>query len=188
MEFNKLVNSRRSVRRFKSKKPDWRDLIDAINYASKIPYAGNIQNIKFILINDKKTINEITKYCQQDFILQASYIIVITADPTDLVRSYDELGEKYNLEQGGAATQQLLLKVVDLGLDGCWIGAFDEEAIKRILKIPKEVRVSSIVPVGYAMPGERTIKKSLILNLDKILRFNDYKQKFMKPRDEPEAF
>ena len=188
MEFNKLINSRKSVRRFKSKKPDWRQIIDAINYASKIPYAGNIQNVKFILISDKKLINEITKYCQQDFISQANYVIVITADPTDLVRSYDELGEKYNLEQGGAATQQLLLKLVDLSLDGCWIGSFDEEAIKKTLKVPETIRISSIIPVGYAMPGERTTKKSLISNLDKILRFNDYKQKFMKPRDEPEAF
>jgi len=185
MELDDVIRARKSVRKFKSRKPSWRDIIEAINYASKIPYAGNIHNVKFILIDDRKTINELGKYCQHDFVSRAHYVIVVTSDTTDLIRSYDVKGEKYSLEQGGAAVSQLLLKLVDLGLDGCWIGAFDEDHVKLILKIPDNVEVSAIVPVGYGMDTSGRKRKPRI---DRVLRFNDYKKKVMKPRDEPEAF
>ncbi|MEM3074586.1 MAG: nitroreductase family protein [Candidatus Pacearchaeota archaeon] len=188
MEFNKVITLRKSIRKFKSKKPDWRQIIEAIDYASKIPYAGNIHNIKFIIIDKKRIINEISKYCEQDFVSKVDYLVVITSDPTDLVRSYNEIGEKFSTQQGGAATQQFLLKLVDTGLDGCWVGAFDEASIKRILEIPEEIRVESIIPLGYALPSEKSTKPKSKPDINKVLRFNTYKNKFMNGIKEVEAF
>jgi nitroreductase len=34
-------------------------------------------------------------------------------------------------------------------LGTCWIGAFEEEEVGRILKIPEGIRPIAIVPVGY---------------------------------------
>src|SRR3989344_5695370 len=113
MDFDKVVKGRKSVRKFKSKKPDWRDIIEAVDFALKIPLAGNIPSLKFILVSDVKKIQDLADACQQDFISQASYVVVVCSDPKDVVRSYDlEMGERYIRQQAGASIEQFLLKLV----------------------------------------------------------------------------
>ena len=185
MEFDDVVNERKSVRKFKSQKPDWKDIIDAIDSARKIPLAGNLPNIKFILLDDAKKIREIAKCCQQGFISQVSYVVIVTSDPKEVIRSYDERGERYCIQQAGAAIHHFLLKLIDLGLSGCWIGAFVDDHIKRALKIPAQVNVEAVIPIGYSFDKTRKKPKP---DLDRVLRFNNYDQKFMRPKDEVEAF
>ena len=184
MEFDVVVENRKSTRKFKSKKPDWRDIIEAVNIAKDTALAGNLPNVKFIVIDDRKMIREITKCCQQDFITKAHYVVVVTNDNTDIVRNYDSRGEKYATQQAGAAIQQFLLKLVDIGLSGCWVGAFVDSQIKRALKIPAQVSVEAVIPIGYSF--DKTKKKPKP-DLDRVLRFNKYDQKLMNPRDEVEA-
>ena len=43
----------------------------------------------------------------------------------------------------------MLLEAHSLGLGGSWIGAFDEEAVKDICKIPAEIRPQAILAIGY---------------------------------------
>ena len=185
MEFDDVIRARKSVRRFKTKVPSYRDIIEAINWAGKIPYAGNIHNVKFILVDDVKVLDEMDKFCQQDVCSKVSYVVVVVSDPTELDRSYDERGKKYLMEQGGAAVNQLLLKLVDVGLDGCWVGSFDDEKIKHALKIPEDVVIHAIVPVGYGMSMEKGKRKP---GIDKILRFNDFENKRMRSTRDVEAF
>ena len=185
MEFDDVVKARKSCRRFKTKKPSYRDIIGAINWAGKIPYAGNIHNIKFILVDDVEVLDRLNKFCQQDVCAKVYYVVVVVSDPEELVKSYDERGKKYLMEQGGVAVNQLLLKLVDVGLDGCWIGSFDDDKIKHALKIPEEMIVHALVPVGYGMSMEKGKRKP---GIDKILRFNDYENKRMRPSQQVEAF
>lgn len=185
MEFDDVIERRKSCRKFKSKKPDWRDIIEAVDAARKIPLAGNLPNVKFILLDDSKRIREIAKCCQQDFVAQAHYVMVVVSDPTQLVRSYDKRGEIYSRQQAGAAIDRFLLKLIDLGLSGCWIGAFVDDHVKRALKIPAQANVEAVIPIGYSF--DKTKKKTKPA-IDSVLRFNDYDQKFMNPKDEVEAF
>jgi nitroreductase len=179
MEFDEVIRARKSCRRYKSKVPSWRDIVEAINYASKIPYAGNIHNIKFILVEDTKILDEISDFCQQDVCNKVHFAVVVVSETKELERSYDERGMKYIMEQGGAAVNQLLLKLVDVGLDGCWLGSFDDDKIKHALKIPEEgVIVHAVVPIGYGMSLEKGKRKP---GIDKVLRFNNYEEKRMRP-------
>ncbi|MCP4641317.1 MAG: nitroreductase, partial [bacterium] len=55
----------------------------------------------------------------------------------------------------------LVLKATELGLGTCWVGWFNEDKVKDILAIPKSVRVSALLAVGYpkeAPPTEHTRK------------------------------
>ena len=40
-----------------------------------------------------------------------------------------------------------------MGLGACWVSTFDEGAIERILKIPSELEIHSMIPLGY--PAEK---------------------------------
>jgi nitroreductase len=159
MEFDKVLNKRHSARRFKEiKKPDYQKVMEAIDASSKAPLAGNLPCLKYILVSDKKLIKELAEACQQEFIEKVHYIVVVCTDKKFLEKSYYERAEMYIRQEAGAAIENFLLKIVDLGLASCWVGAFSDETIKRILKIPDNIQIEALLPVGYEFEG--TEKKS----------------------------
>jgi len=186
MEFDEVIEERHSVRNFSPKKPNWREIIEAINAANEIPLAGNISTLRFILVDKSELISRLADACQQDFVGKAQYVVVICSDNKQIERAYDERGVMYSRQQAGAAAEQLILKLTDLGLSSCWIGAFVDDMIKNILRIPEDVVVEAVIPIGYEL-GKR-ISKSRKPNLDNTLFFNQYKEKRMKPLKRPEAF
>jgi nitroreductase len=55
------------------------------------------------------------------------------------------------------------------GLGTCWIGSFDEQAVKRALGIPARIRVVQLMPLGYPADPQPVVKTRL--GLDKILQY-----------------
>jgi nitroreductase len=56
--------------------------------------------------------------------------------------------EYYQIDLG-IAMEHMVLKATELGLGTCWIGWFDENGLKQILGIPKRIKVSALLAVGY---------------------------------------
>lgn len=185
MDLDKVIKERHSVRRFKSKKPDWRKIIDAIEAASKAPFAGNIPTVKFILVSAKEKIAELAEAAQQDFVAATEYVVVVCSDNSQIERSYDERGIRYSRQQAGAAIENFFLKLTDLGLATCWVGAFSDETVKNALQIPDNIEVEAIFPIGYEMPPVNKQRKKP--DLDNTLYFDVWKNKYMKPIKKPEA-
>jgi nitroreductase len=42
------------------------------------------------------------------------------------------------------------LAATALGYGTCWIGAFNEEKVKKILKIPENLEVIALLPIGIS--------------------------------------
>jgi nitroreductase len=55
----------------------------------------------------------------------------------------------------------MTLQAVEEGLGNCWIGAFKEDEVKKILQIPENIRIVQIFPLGYprTIPPARKRKK-----------------------------
>jgi len=189
MDINKAIEKRRSVRRFSTKKVKWQEIIEAIDAANRAPLAGNIYSLRFILIDDKEKIRKLAEASQQDFFENIDYLVAVCSDKTGLIKSYDERGEIYARQQAGAAIENFLLKIVDLGLASCWVGAFVDDEVKQILEVPQAIRdsinVEALLPVAYEMPGYKKEKRKP--DLDMCLWFNKWKNKFMRPTHKPEA-
>jgi len=179
MNLDKAIKSRYSCRKFSSKKPDWRAIIEAIDTSRYAPMAGGNFSLKFILVDDKEKIQKIAKASQQDFISQAHYVVVACSNVGRTLNAYGEQGKVYARQQAGAAIENFLLKIQELGLATCWIGYFAENQIKSILGIPKDIYVEAIFPIGFEFEKPRTRKEPI--DLDNILYFNKYKEKRMKP-------
>src|SRR3989338_4168063 len=178
MDLDKAIHSRTSVKKFKSKKPDWRDIIECIDATRYSPKAGKNFTLKFILVDDKNKIKKITEACQQDFIADASYVLVVISDHYRLKNSFgNEFGKKYGKQQAGAAIENFLLKITEKNLSTCWIGFFTEKQIKRELKIPESSNVEAIFPIGFGFGNQ---KKKNPIDLDNILNFNQYGNVKMK--------
>ncbi len=182
MEFDRVVSSRHSTRKFQETNiPHYSKIIECIKSAASAPLAGNLPVIKYIVILDKKTIRELSIAAQQDFIAQAGYVIAICTDKKLLEKYYYERAEKYARQQAGAVIENFLLKVADLKLASCWIGAFDDDSVKRILKIPDEIDIEALLPVGYDMPDFRQKKEDKEPKLDNLVFFNKYGEAHMTP-------
>lgn len=177
MEFDRVVEKRQSIRNFSSKKVDWKDVIKAVSCALQAPSAGNIQSLRFILVSDKDKIKKLADASQHDFLVKVQYAVVVCSKNDQLKRLYEDRAERYSRQQAGAAIEHFLLKISDLGLASCWIGVFSDEIVKDILQIPDDVNVEAILPVGYEVGKTRKKQKA---NLDSVLYFDKYKNKYMK--------
>lgn len=177
MDLDKAIKSRHSVRKFKDKKPNWRDIIECIDAMRYAPTAGNNCTAKIILVSEKNKIEKISDACQQNFVGKAEYVVVVCSRKELLTNAYEKKGEEFNKQQIGAAIENFLLKIEEKKLATCWVGYFMEEKIKQILKIPKNVEVEAIFPIGYEK--EKTYTKRIKTDLDNILYFDEFGNKKM---------
>ncbi len=177
MDTIRAIQSRRSVRKYKDKKPDWRDILEAINSAQYTPMAGDVFTLKFIVIDKLKTMQEIAKFSEQEFIQDAKYAVAFVSNPKKTKILYKERGERYLKQQAGAAIQNFMLHLTNLGLSTCWIGHFNDEKIKKLLKIPETNEVEAIITIGYEKFKPKLKKEKG--NIDKILYFNEWDNKRM---------
>ena len=67
------------------------------------PTAGNQNALKFILVKDKKKIEQLAQASQQGFIKQAHFVVVAVTNDSVLKRSYAGKGERFSRQQAGAA-------------------------------------------------------------------------------------
>jgi nitroreductase len=176
MDLDKAIKQRKSVRKFSTKTPNWREIIECIDGARYAPMAGGLYTLKFILVDEKEKIQKLAEAAQQPFIAQAQFVVVACTDQKKTSNAYPEFSEKFCRQQAGAAMENFLLKIEEKGLSTCWIGYFVEYLVKEILKIPEEVQVEAFFPIGYEFQKAEPKRK---IDLDSILYFNKYKQKKM---------
>ncbi|HTZ42038.1 MAG TPA: nitroreductase family protein [Candidatus Omnitrophota bacterium] len=184
MRVEEAIKSRKSVRKFSYKKPDWRSIIECIDSMRFAPTAGKNFSMKIILVTDKSKIQKIAKASEQDFIGTADYAVVLYSEPKRILNLFGERGEIYLRHQAGAAIENFLLSIEEHGLATCWVGHFNDDEIKSILKIPDDAQIEAVFPVGYEL-GRASPKNKI--ELDKILFFNDAKTKKMKSPVKPEV-
>jgi nitroreductase len=177
MNLDKAIQTRRSIRSFKDKKPNWRDIIEAIETTTYAPMAGNIFSLRFMVITDDKLIQRIAAWSEQDFIAQTEYLVLFITRQDVVTNTFGEKGKDYAKQQAGAAIQNFLLKITDLKLATCWIGHFNEKRIKEMLQIPEDRIIEAIFPIGYSKEKLKPKNKKELF--DKIF-FNKWNHKTMQ--------
>jgi nitroreductase len=184
MKFDELVKKRHSVRKFLKKKPSWRDISLAMDSARLAPCAGNISTMYFVVVSDEEKINQLADAASQDWIKQAFYVVVVCSNDEKLTLSYGENGAKYARQQNGAALENFMLKLEELGLSTCWVGAFYEQDIKKILRIPENIQVEAMFPIGYS--GEKSKQKPKP-DLSTMVYWEKWDNKYMTPAKKQEV-
>jgi len=150
MAILEIIKNRRSIREFQKKEISEEivdKLIEALIWA---PSAGNLQSRKFYFVFDEKVKKDLSRAARgRDFIFQTPLIVVGCADDK-IAKRYGERGKNlYSICDVSASIQNMMLLAADIGLGTCWIGAFDEEEVVKILNLPHNLRPIVIIPVGY---------------------------------------
>jgi len=159
MEFDKVVKKRASVRKYAPKKADIMQVMDAIEAANMAPSPGNLQILKYLIVEDGEKIAKLAEACQQRFVAEAGFVVVVCSNKENVEKAYDKRAEKYVKHHVGAAVENFLLKVTEMGLASCWVGAFSDMTIKTLLNIPDDIDVEVVLPVAYEFRGARTLQK-----------------------------
>ena len=111
MDLDKAIKSRKSVKVYSPKKPNWRKIIECVDSMRYAPMAGNLFPLRFIIVSDKNKIKKIADACQQPFIAEAHYVVVVCNDGKLVLNAYEERAGKFCRQEAGAAIQNFLLKL-----------------------------------------------------------------------------
>jgi len=88
----------------------------------------------------------------QDWMEDAACVIAIVAVPERTARKYGERAARYVHLEAGHAAQNVLLQAAALGLATTPVGAFDDEALRRVLSLRVEEVPLLLIPVGRPSP------------------------------------
>ncbi len=146
------ILSRRSIRRYTSEPvPD--DLIEKLlRAAMSAPSAGNEQPWHFIVIKDKRTMEEIQRFHPFAKMLREAPVAILVCGDLRL--------EKYTgfwVQDCSAATENMLIAANSLGLGAVWLGLYPikerVDNMRKLLDMPEDVIPLSLVSVGF--PSEK---------------------------------
>jgi SagB-type dehydrogenase family enzyme len=85
----------------------------------------------------------------QTALSDAPAVIVVATNYRNSVSRYKEKGKKFVHMDCGHSGQNIYLMAAALGLGTVAIGAFDEEAVGRILQLPHNEVTLYLFPVGH---------------------------------------
>ena len=182
MKTQEAIFKRTSVREFSNKPVKIDAVLEAIDSANHAPFAGNINNLKFIIVESKENKNYIAEFSQQLWVSQASWIILVCSESKKLEEIYQERGITYSAQQTGAAIENILLSLTDQGIASCWVGAFAEHELKVKFKIPQNFEIQAIIPLGYAK--SKNLKKKRKTSLESKIFWDKWDVK-NKPKKYP---
>jgi nitroreductase len=172
MELKKAIKNRCSIRSFSKKELPAKIINEIIYYANLAPSAGNLQARDFVIINDKIVKEKLSAASlDQKFIVEAPICIIVCTN-TKRIFSYGQRGkELYCIQDASAAVEHILLMALEYGLDTCWVGAFDENMVSKILKLPSYVRPVAIIPIGYANEQKKASER---MHIDELTHHNQW--------------
>lgn len=154
MNVHQAIQNRRSVRAYDSRPiPD--EVMTKLKAALRsAPSACNLQPWRFVMVTDAALRRQLAEACHKQTWMADAPLIVAGCGLTN--QAYKKMaGHVSSLEVDLAiALDHLSLAALAEGLGTCWIGAFDEAPVKKLLKVPDHVRIIALMPVGYPAQPE----------------------------------
>ena len=86
----------------------------------------------------------------QDAVRTAPVTLVITAEIAITATKYGARAERFATLEAGHAAENVLLTATALGLAAVPVGAFDDDAVRRVLGLPDDVTPLYLIAVGSA--------------------------------------
>lgn len=168
MEFDKVVRRRHMVRAFEQKPVEEEKIKKILRNAHQAPSAGFLQPQEFLLVKDRTVKKKLASAAlDQDFIAEAPVVIVTCADTKRSASRYGRRGiERYSVIDAAYASLLILLTAVNEGLGACFVGAFYDDEVSKVLGLPEGVIPIGIIPIGYPAQGPEKYPR---IPLEKIL-------------------
>lgn len=151
MDVFEAIQNRRSVRAYAPKRVPKRKLNRILEAARLAPSASNVQPWHFIIVTGKE---------KRTVLSEGRYAKFLADTPTVIVGCGDqEAAPKWYAVDVTIALEHMVLTATNEGLGTCWIGSFDENRVKELLKIPENYRVVAMLALGFPLASLDSQKK-----------------------------
>ena len=153
------IMTRTSVRAYSDKAVGSEQIDTLLRAAMAAPTAGNKQPWRFVVINDKATLNAISENFHTMTMAKDAAVAVIMCG--DVTATFDGDGRDYWIQDVSAASENLLLAAHAMGLGAVWCGIYPQmsrvEQFSEMLHLPENIIPMACICIGYPT-GETTPK------------------------------
>ena len=154
MDAIEMLKTRRAVRAYTSEPVPKKTIEDIVDCGRLAATAINIQPWEFVVVTDHALRHRLAETTEHGkFIVNAPVCVVVLCSDT-----------QYYLEDGSAATQNILLAARAHGLGACWV-AGDKKSyateICRLVGAPQGFKLVSLIPIGYPAESPEKPKRPL---------------------------
>jgi nitroreductase len=152
MDALEAIRQRRSVRDFTGDLIPWEDLEKIVDAGRLAATGNNKQPWDFIVVTDRAMIEKLKVASQ--WMEKAGAIIAVVMDPSS----------RWWIEDGAAAVENMLIASTALGYGSCWLEGYTlprEEEFKKLLNVPDDKRLLTLVPIGVPVEWPTIEKKPL---------------------------
>jgi nitroreductase len=155
MDAIEVLKTRRSIRTFKGEWVPRKVIEDIVDCGRLAATANNLQPWEFVVVTDPGMLRRIAATTDfGKFIADAQVCVLVLCRDT-----------KYYLEDGSAATENILLAARAHGLGSCWV-AGDKKPhaaeICRMVEAPQAYKLVSLIPIGYSAEKPEKSKRPLL--------------------------
>ncbi len=179
MNFLELVNRRQSTRKYEPGRRIPRETLDRCLEAARLaPSACNSQPWSFVVVDDPAQVRALAEeacarppYGMNKFVVDSSAVVAVVTEKMKLAARLGAQfrGVQYSLVDLGIACEHLVLQAAEDGIASCWLGWFNEAAVKRRLDLPRGKKVDLLLCLGYA--ADTTVRPKVRRPLDAVRRY-----------------
>ena len=146
------ILSRRSIRKYTNQSVPEQTIKELLEAAMSAPSAGNQQPWQFVVIKERKILDEIPKFHPFSQMLREAQLAILVCGDLEL-----EKNKGYWVQDCSAATENILIAATAKGLGAVWLGIYPRKeriaGIKKLLSLPEHVIPLSLISIGY--PAEQ---------------------------------
>ena len=163
MDFDEMIKSRRSVRRFRAERIPQQILMDLVDAGRSAPSGANRQPLEYIIVDDADLCEKLFGQLKWAGYVRprrnppagkrpVAYIVVLSRAGVS--------SEKLATADAGAAIENILLSAWSKGIGSCWIDSANRENIKNFLNIGNDRAINSVIALGY--PDEHPVMEDTV--------------------------
>jgi len=164
MDFFDAVKARRSVRAFSSVPVEAEKTKRILEAANDAPSAGNLQAYEIYHVTSRSHLQALARASfGQQFVAQVQLALIFCAHPARASKKYGQRGSTlYSVQDATIACTYAQLAATSLGLATVWVGAFNDDAVRKAIGVANDLLPVAILPIGYpAEHPEATPRRTL---------------------------
>jgi len=175
--FIDLARKRCSTRKY-TRNPVGREILDRCLEAARLaPSACNSQPWSFVVADCEPIRGRLGQaafsgiYSSNAFAAMAPVLIVVVAGRSSSLATLGGWMRSvpYSLIDIGIACEHLVLQAAAEGVGTCWLGWFNEAAVRKVLDLPRAAHAPIVISMGY--PADEGAREKRRKPLDEIRRY-----------------
>lgn len=156
MNFSELARARYSVRAFQPRQITDEDLSAILEAGRVAPTACNNQPQKIYVVQSPALLSALAEVSPCTF--RAPTVIVMGYDKTRDWKNRRMPGYSSGETDAAIVCTHMMLAAFERGVGSCWVGVFNAEEVANTLGLPENVRVTSLLPIGYPATNAKPLE------------------------------